>query len=104
MRDIRTYGRQIQTQCELIADKCYQREDVTDEMLAIVLKQIVLYTELIVQSANNFNDFDNQINTWQESFANLAKSVQDKDNILSADYLHYEISKEIDEWIASMKK
>ena len=104
MRDIKTYGKQIQTQCELVADKCYQREDVTDEMLNIVLKQIVLYTELIVQSSDNFNDFAAQISKWQGSFANLVKSIEDKDKILSADYLHFEISKEIDGWISSMKK
>lgn len=104
MRDIKTYGRQIQNQCELVADKCYQREDVTDEMIGLVLKQIVLYTELIAQSSDNFNDFNSQISNWQESFSNLVKSVEDKDKILLADYLHFEISKEIDGWISSMKK
>lgn len=104
MRDIKTYGKQIQKQCEMVADKCYQREDGVDEMLSKVMKQIVLYTELIVQSADNFNDFTNQIVNWKDSFANLVNAVESKDKILSADYLHFEISKEIDEWISSMKK
>ena len=102
MSQIQDNGRQIIRSNEKIADALYQRKSGAREMIGNVMKQLVLFTELLVQNSKVASDpqFPERMRQWNEKFMLLSKVSQEDDDVLLADVLHHEINAELEKWIA----
>ena len=71
-------------------------------MVPPALKQIVLFTELIIQDKKLMErpDTVERIRSWQDSFTRLSDALGAQDGILTADILHHEIDAQLQEWVA----
>lgn len=99
MESIKDLGRQVIKNNDKAADTIYQRKPGSAEMIAPVMKQLVMFTELLVQSGKvNSNNAD-KLQKWQSDFARLAAANEAGDLILAADIMHHDLNKQIDEWI-----
>lgn len=99
MESIKDLGRQVIRNNDKAADTIYQRKPGGAEMIAPVMKQLVMFTELLVQSGKvNANNAD-KLQKWQGDFARLAAANEAGDLILAADIMHHDLNKQIDEWI-----
>lgn len=99
MESIKDLGRQVIKNNDKAADTIYQRKPGSAEMVAPVMKQLVMFTELLVQSgkvdASNMERFQK----WQTDFGRLAAANEAGDLILAADIIHHDLNKQIEEWI-----
>lgn len=102
MSQFQDTGRQLITSNERIADALYQRKSGALEMVPPALKQIVLFTELIVQNQKLMSapGTMERMKTWQDSFTRLSEALKEEDGILTADILHHEINAQLNEWVA----
>lgn len=99
MSQLQDMGRQVITNNEKAADTIYQRKPGGPEMVAPVMKLLIAFTELLVQSGKADAEHADQMQRWQADFARLAEANQKGDFILVADILHHDINREIEEWI-----
>ncbi|WP_029322841.1 hypothetical protein [Butyrivibrio sp. AE3004] len=99
MAGIKDLGRQVIKNNEKAADTIYQRKPGGVEMIAPVMKQLVMFTELLVQSGKADADHAQQLQRWQKDFARLAAANEEGDLILAADIIHHDLNAEITEWI-----
>ena len=93
-------GRQVIKNNDKAADTIYQRKPGGAEMIAPVMKQLVVFTELLVQSGRVDAQHAAQLQKWQTDFARLAAANESGDLILAADILHHDMNAEIESWIA----
>lgn len=100
MSQLQDMGRQVIANNEKAADTIYQRKPGGPEMVAPVMKLLVTFTELLVQSGKADAEHAAQMQEWQNDFARLAKANEQGDFILVADILHHDINAEIERWIA----
>ncbi len=99
MSQLQDMGRQVIANNEKAADTIYQRKPGGPEMVAPVMKLLVTFTELLVQSGKADAEHAAQMQEWQIDFARLAEANQIGDYILVADILHHDLNREIEEWI-----
>ena len=99
MESIKDLGRQIIRNNEKAADTIYQRKPGGAEMIAPVMKQLVMLTELLVQSGKADANHVDQLQRWQGDFSRLAAANEAGDLILAADIIHHDLNSEITEWI-----
>ncbi|WP_026664770.1 hypothetical protein [Butyrivibrio sp. FC2001] len=99
MESIKDLGRQIIRNNEKAADTIYQRKPGGAEMIAPVMKQLVTFTELLVQSGKVNPDNADKLQKWQGDFARLAAANENGDLILAADIIHHDLNDEISRWI-----
>lgn len=99
MSQLQDMGRQIIRNNEKAADTIYQRKPGGAEMIAPTMKQLVLFTELLVQSGKAGAENAARLQSWQTDFARLAAANEAGDLILAADILHHDLNSEISEWI-----
>ena len=100
-RDVKMIGNKTIEQSEQVADFIYQRNTSYPELLPKLIKQIMLYTELIISAGATLPDFTENMTTWSECLGKLTQSVEAHDDILTADILHYEIVPAIEKWVES---
>ncbi len=93
-------GRQVIKNNEKAADTIYQRKPGGAEMIAPVMKQLVVFTELLVQSGMADAQHVAQLQKWQGDFGRLASANESGDLILAADILHHDMNLEIESWIS----
>ena len=96
MSQLQDMGRQVIANNEKAADTIYQRKPGSTEMIAPVMKLLVSFTELIIQSGRADAD---RMEAWQRDFARLAEANEAGDLILAADILHHDLNSEINDWI-----
>lgn len=99
MSQLQDMGRQVIANNEKAADMIYQRKPGGTEMIAPVMKLLVTFTELLVQSGRADAEHADQMQEWQTDFTRLAEANQLGDYILVADILHHDLNREIEEWI-----
>ncbi|WP_155834046.1 hypothetical protein [Butyrivibrio sp. VCD2006] len=99
MGQLQDMGRQVIKNNEKAADTIYQRKPGGPEMVAPVMKMLVTFTELLVQSGKVDADHSLQMQEWQTNFSRLAEANGQGDYILVADILHHDLNREIEEWI-----
>ncbi len=99
MSQLQDMGRQVIKNNEKAADTIYQRKPGGAEMIAPVLKLLVTFTELLVQSGKADAQHTEAMQRWQADFGRLAAANEAGDLILAADILHHEINCQIEEWI-----
>lgn len=99
MESIKDLGKQVIRNNEKAADTIYQRKPGGAEMIAPVMKQLVTFTELLVQSRKADANHTKQLQRWQTDFARLAAANDAGDLILAADIIHHDLNDEIAEWI-----
>ncbi len=99
MGQLQDMGRQVIKNNEKAADTIYQRKPGGAEMIAPVLKLLVTFTELLVQSGKVDAGHAQAMQTWQADFARLAAANEAGDLILAADILHHDLNRQIEEWI-----
>ncbi|WP_408072067.1 hypothetical protein [Butyrivibrio sp. JL13D10] len=100
MGQLQDMGKQVIANNEKAADTIYQRKPGGPEMVAPVMKLLVTFTELLVQSGKVSADNAQQMQEWQTDFSRLAKANEEGDYILVADILHHDLNREIEAWIA----
>ncbi len=100
MASLKDLGRQVIKNNDKAADTIYQRKPGGAEMIAPVMKQLVMFTELLVQSGKADVEHATQLQKWQEDFARLAAANEAGDLILAADIMHHDLNTEITEWIS----
>ena len=99
MASLKDLGRQVIRNNNKAADTIYQRKPGGAEMIAPVMKQLVMFTELLVQSGKADADHVAQLQKWQGDFARLAAANDAGDLILAADILHHDLNAQIEEWM-----
>ncbi len=99
MGQFQDLGRQVIKNNDKAADTIYQRKPGGAEMIAPVMKQLVMFTELLVQSGKINSNNAVELQKWQSDFARLAAANEAGDLILAADIMHHDLNKQIDEWI-----
>ncbi|SDB60034.1 hypothetical protein [Butyrivibrio sp. INlla16] len=99
MSQLQDMGRQVINNNEKAADTIYQRKPGGPEMIAPVLKLLVTFTELLVQSGKADAEHAVQMQRWQTDFTRLAEANEKGDLILAADILHHDINPEIEDWM-----
>ena len=99
MSQLQDMGRQVIKNNEKAADTIYQRKPGGPEMIAPVLKLLITFTELLVQSGKADATHADMMQKWQTDFARLAAANEAGDLILAADILHHDLNGEIEEWI-----
>ena len=100
MGQLQDMGRQVIANNEKAADTIYQRKPGGPEMVAPIMKLLITFTELLVQSGKADAAHVTQMQEWQTDFARLAEANNQGDYILVADILHHDLNREIEEWIA----
>ncbi len=68
-------------------------------MIPTVMKLLITFTELLVQSGKADAEHADQMQKWQTDFSRLAQANEQGDLILAADILHHDLNKEIEAWI-----
>lgn len=99
MSQLQDMGRQVIANNEKAADTIYQRKPGGPEMIPTVMKLLITFTELLVQSGKADAEHAEQMQKWQTDFSRLAAANEQGDLILAADILHHDLNKEIEEWI-----
>lgn len=99
MGQLQDMGRQVIESNEKAADIIYQRKPGGPEMIAPIMRMLVTFTELLVQSGKADAEHAQQMQEWQKDFARLAEANQQQDFVLVADILHHDLNREIEEWI-----
>ncbi len=99
MGQLQDMGRQVIKNNEKAADTIYQRKPGGAEMIAPVLKLLVTFTELLVQSGKVDSEHVQAMKNWQTDFGRLAAANEAGDLILAADILHHDLNRQIEEWI-----
>lgn len=99
MDSIKDLGKQVIRNNEKAADTIYQRKPGGAEMIAPVMKQLVTFTELLVQSGKVDASRADQLQRWQGDFSRLAAANDAGDLILAADIIHHDLNEEIADWI-----
>jgi hypothetical protein len=99
MASLKELGRQVIKNNDKAADTIYQRKPGGAEMIAPVMKQLVMFTELLVQSGKIDSNNAVQLQSWQADFGKLAAANEAGDLILAADIMHHDLNKQIEEWI-----
>ena len=99
MSQLQDMGRQVIANNEKAADTIYQRKPRAPEMVAPVMRLLVTFTELLVQSGKADTEHAEQMQEWQNDFTRLAEANEQGDYILVADILHHDLNREIEEWI-----
>ena len=100
MSQLQDMGRQVIKNNEKAADTIYQRKPGGAEMIAPVLKLLVTFTELLVQSGRVDEQHMEAMQRWQADFGRLAAANEAGDLILAADILHHDLNAQIEEWIS----
>ena len=100
MSQLQDMGRQVIKNNEKAADTIYQRKPGGAEMIAPVLKLLVTFTELLVQSGKVDADHMEAMQRWQTDFGKLAAANEAGDLILAADILHHDLNVQIEDWIS----
>lgn len=100
MSQLQDMGRQVIKNNEKAADTIYQRKPGGAEMIAPVLKLLVTFTELLVQSGRVDEQHMEDMQRWQTDFGRLAAANEAGDLILAADILHHDLNAQIEEWIS----
>ena len=72
-----------------IITNIYQRKVEADGMLQIVIKQITLFSQLIMDGGNQFSE--ELLLKWASSNNLLMDAVYKQDIVLIADVLHFEV-------------
>ncbi len=99
MSQFHDLGRQVFKNNDKAADTIYQRKPGGAEMIAPVMKQLVMFTELLVQSGKVDANHTTQMQKWQGDFARLAAANEAGDLILAADIMHHDLNVQIEEWL-----
>ena len=99
MASLKDLGKQVIRNNDKAADTIYQRKPGGAEMIAPVMKQLVMFTELLVQSGKADAEHAAQLQKWQTDFARLAAANESGDLILAADIMHHDLNVQIEEWI-----
>ncbi len=99
MSQLQDLGRQIMRNNEKTSDTLYQRKAGGAEMIPPTMKQLVLFTELLVQSGRADASHAAELQKWQNDFGRLVAANESGDLILAADILHHDLNSEIQAWI-----
>ena len=78
-------------------DALYQRKPEADGMLQIVIKQIMLFSQLLADE--NIENKAELLHGWAQSNSNLMDAIEQSDIILTADVLHHEVRPLIKEFV-----
>ena len=98
-KDVREFGQKTIRQADMIADYYYQRDGRAEELLPKVLKQLILYTQLLEQAGESITDFAEQMRNWGAILGKLTNAAGSEDGILTADILHHEVIPALNRWV-----
>ncbi len=87
--DLFKTGYSIITNIDKTSEALYQRKVEADGMLQIVIKQITLFSQLIMDGENQFGE--ELLLKWASSNNLLMDAVYKQDIVLIADVLHFEV-------------
>ena len=87
--DLFKTGYSIITNIDKTSEALYQRKVEADGMLQIVIKQITLFSQLIMDGENQFGE--ELLLKWASSNNLLMDAVYKRDIVLIADVLHFEV-------------
>lgn len=87
--DLFKTGYSIITNIDKTSESLYQRKVESDSMLQIVIKQITLFSQLIMDGENTFDE--DLLKRWASSNNMLMEAIYKQDIVLIADILHFEV-------------
>ena len=100
LRDVRELGKKTIDQAERMADFYYQMDNRTEELMPKLLRQIILYTQLLEQVRETIPGFMEHYPTWGKILQQLTDAYSTGDKVLTADILHHALVPAIENWVA----